>query len=96
MTYDGAGKAIGQGSGFIVRQDGVIVTNYHVISDAKSIRIKVGNRVLNVDGIIDLDKENDIAILKANANNLPTVILGDFKKTNIGEKIYVISSSARA
>jgi tetratricopeptide (TPR) repeat protein len=39
-----------------------------------------------------LDKENDIAILKANANNLPVVKLGDLEKTGIGEKIYVISS----
>lgn len=92
MTYDGAGKAISQGSGFVVRQDGVIVTNYHVISDAKSIEIKVGSRVLNVDRFIDLDKENDIAILKINANNLPIVKLGDLEKTRIGEKIYVISS----
>jgi tetratricopeptide (TPR) repeat protein len=92
MTHDGAGTAISQGSGFVVRQDGVIVTNYHVISGAKSIRIKAGTNVYNITGIINLDKENDIAILKANANNLPTVILGDPEKTNIGEKIYVISS----
>jgi Flp pilus assembly protein TadD len=92
MTYDGANKGISQGSGFIVRQDGVIVTNYHVISDAKSIKIKAANKVFNVDYIIDLDKENDIAILKVNASNMPIVILGDFRKTKIGEKIYVISS----
>jgi len=92
IAYDGTGKAISQGSGFIVRRDGVIVTNYHVISNAKRIKIKAGNKAFDVDGIINLDKENDIAILKANANNLPVVKLGDLEKIGIGEKIYVISS----
>jgi S1-C subfamily serine protease len=40
IAYDGTGKAISQGSGFIVRRDGVIVTNYHVISNAKRIKNK--------------------------------------------------------
>jgi Tfp pilus assembly protein PilF len=92
VAYDEAGKAISQGSGFIVRRDGVIVTNYHVISNARSIKIKAGSKVLNVDGIITLDKENDIAILKADAKNMQTVKLGNLEKTNVGEKVYVISS----
>lgn len=92
VTYDGTGKAISQGSGFAVRRDGVIITNYHVISNAKSIKIKVGAKSLNVVGIIDLDKGNDIAILKVNAKNLSTVKLGSLKKSSIGEKVYVISS----
>lgn len=92
MAFDDKGKAISQGSGFIVRTDGVVVTNYHVISNSKSIKIKTGNKIFNVDGIINLDKENDIAILKADANNLPTVKLGDPEKIGIGERLYVISS----
>lgn len=92
VVYDEAGKAISQGSGFIVRRDGVIVTNYHVISNAASIKIKAGSKVLNVDGVIYLDKEKDIAILKADANNLPIVKLGNLDKANIGEKVYVIGS----
>ena len=92
MVFDKAGTAISQGSGFIVRADGVIVTNYHVISNARSIKIKAGGKVLNVEGFINLDKENDVALLKVNAENLPLVKLGDLEKTGIGEKVYVISS----
>jgi Flp pilus assembly protein TadD len=92
VVYDGEGRAIRQGSGFIVREGGVIVTNHHVISNARSIKIKTGSKVFNVEGIINLDKENDIAILKVDANNLPTVTIGDADKSSIGEKVYVISS----
>ena len=92
VAYDAVGKAISQGSGFIVRRDGVIVTNYHVISNARSIKIKAGNKTFNVEGLINLDKENDIAILKINVTNLPIVKLGNLAKSSIGEKVYVIGS----
>ncbi len=42
VTYDSQGNAIAQGSGFIVKANGAIVTNYHVISNAENIKIKVG------------------------------------------------------
>ncbi|MBI4687935.1 MAG: trypsin-like peptidase domain-containing protein [Nitrospirae bacterium] len=92
IAYDKQGKPISQGSGFIVRPDGAVVTNYHVISNARDIKIKVGDKALDVEGLIHTDKENDIVILKAKGKSLPTVSLGDFEKTNIGEKVYVISS----
>lgn len=92
VSYDGKGNPVGQGSGFVVRRDGVIVTNYHVISNAEDIKVKAGDRVLGVEGLIHLDKENDLVILKVKGENLPTVRLGDIKKIGIGEKVYVISS----
>ena len=91
-AYDSAGNAISQGSGFIVREDGAIVTNYHVISDGVDIKVKAGDKVLKVEGLLYLDKENDIAILKADAENLPVVKIGDIEKLNVGENVYVISS----
>ena len=91
-TYDSEGKPIGQGSGFIVRPDGAIVTNYHVISNAKDIKIKAGDRILDVQGLIHIDEENDIVILKADGEDLPTVKLGDIGKAKVGEKVYVIGS----
>ncbi|MFA5823058.1 MAG: tetratricopeptide repeat protein [Thermodesulfovibrionales bacterium] len=92
VTFNQKGEAISQGSGFIVREDGVVVTNYHVISNAASIKIKAGVKVLNVEGLLYIDKENDLVILKADDKNLPTVKLGDADKAGIGEKIYVIGS----
>ena len=92
VAYDKQGKPIGQGSGFIVRPDGAVVTNYHVISNAVGIKVKAGGKVLRVEGLLHIDKENDIVILKADAKNLPVVKIGDLEKANVGEKVYVISS----
>ncbi|MBI4685265.1 MAG: hypothetical protein HY755_08695 [Nitrospirae bacterium] len=58
ITYKEKGEPISQGSGFIVRTDGAIITNYHVISNAKSIKVKAGDKVLDVEGLIHADKEN--------------------------------------
>ena len=91
-TYNEKGEPIGQGSGFIVRADGVIVTNYHVVSDAADIKVKAGKEVLNVEGLIYTDKENDLVMLKVKGKDLPAVKLGDIEKANVGEKVYVISS----
>ena len=56
VAFDEKNKPISQGSGFIVRQDGAIVTNYHVISNAKGIAVKAGNKVIEVEGVIYMDK----------------------------------------
>jgi hypothetical protein len=92
VTYDSQGNAIAQGSGFIVRADGAVATNYHVISDAKDIKIKAGGKVLRIEGLLYIDKENDLVILKANGKGLPTVKIGDIAKVDIGEKVYVKGS----
>jgi S1-C subfamily serine protease len=92
VAYDEKGNAISQGSGFIVRRDGAIVTNYHVISKARSIKVKAGNKIFDVEGLILTDKENDLVILKARAKDMPVVNLGVVGKVNIGESVYVISS----
>ncbi len=51
VAFDDKNKPISQGGGFIVRQDGAIVTNYHVISKASNIAVKAGNKVLEVEGL---------------------------------------------
>jgi tetratricopeptide (TPR) repeat protein len=91
-AYDEKGNAISQGSGFIVRRDGAVVTNYHVISKASDIKVKVGDKLLDVEGLIFTDKENDLVILKVKADGMPVVKLGVIEKANIGESVYVISS----
>jgi Flp pilus assembly protein TadD len=86
------GEAISQGSGFIVRHDGMVVTNYHVVSNASSLTVKGAGKSFDVRGLMHLDKENDLVILKIDANKLPSVRLGDAEKAGVGEKVYVISS----
>src|SRR4030067_2433087 len=95
VTLDKEGNPLMQGSGFIVRADGAIVTNYHVISNAVDIKVKAGDKVLDVEGLIYTDKENDLVILKAKGEKLQTVRLGDIAKTKIGENVYVICSHER-
>ncbi len=89
-AYDEKGNAISQGSGFIVKRDGVVVTNYHVIGMARDIKVKAGDKVFDVEGLIFTDKENDLAILKAKAKDMPVVKLGVIGEANIGEHVYVI------
>jgi len=92
VTYNEKGEAISQGSGFIVSEDGAVVTNYHVISNARDIKVKAGDKILDVEGLILADKENDLVILKIKGEKFPVVKLGDIARINIGEKVYVISS----
>jgi len=92
IALDESKKGVGQGSGFIVRPDGAIVTNYHVVGTASVIKVKLGDRLFDVVGLIYADIENDIAVLKIDASDLPTVKLGDPSKASVGEKVYVISS----
>ncbi len=94
VIYDNKGNPIAQGNGFIVRKDGVIVTNYHVITDAEDIKVKASGKVLRVEGLLHIDKENDIVMLKAESEELPIVKLGDIDKALVGEYVYVISIPA--
>jgi tetratricopeptide (TPR) repeat protein len=92
ISIDREGKPVGQGSGFIVREDGVIVTNYHVVNMASDIKIKIGDKVRDVEGLLHVDPENDIAIIKVEGKDYPKVRLGDANKAQVGEKIYAIGS----
>lgn len=91
-SIDREGKPTGIGSGFIAREDGVIITNYHVVSMAADIKIKIGQRTKNVEGLLHVDIENDIAVIKVEGDNYPRVTLGDASKALVGEKVYVIGS----
>jgi tetratricopeptide (TPR) repeat protein len=83
---------ISQGSGFVVRQDGAIATSYHVINAASKIHVKAGEHLFVVEGLLYADIENDVAILKIDAQKLPTIRLVELDKFQVGEKVFVISS----
>jgi len=91
--YDEELELSGKGSGFIVGSKGVIVTNYHVINGASFLRVKLGDgREFSVEQVLNFNEERDIAVLKIDANELPTVKLGDSNGIVTGEKILTISS----
>lgn len=96
VAYDLLGKQYGQGSGFILSEDGVIVTNLHVIKDAASLQIKTyDDRILNPIGVLHIDENNDIALIKIKLKEdaeIFRVKVGDPQKLKVGEKIYAIGN----
>ncbi len=91
--YNKLGKAMGSGSGFIIDNSGLVVTNYHVIDGAHKAVVKlVDGRVFDVKNVLQSNKARDIAILKIDGKDLPIVLLGDSDKVDNGEKILTIGS----
>jgi hypothetical protein len=90
VTYDVNGKPSSLGSGFFVK-NGVVATNYHVISGAKDIRVKRVNQkgIYKVIRVIQADKDRDLALLKIENATAPVLALGDSQRIGVGEEIYV-------
>ncbi len=88
------GKVLqGFGTGFLVRPNGVFVTNFHVVERATAVSIKLPDkREFPVTGIVAINPDFDLAILKVEANNLPVVTLGDSDTVKVGERIIAIGS----
>lgn len=84
--------AHGQGSGFIVSPDGVILTNAHVVRDAKEVTVKLTDRREFVAKVLGSDPKTDVAVLKIDAKNLPTVTLGKAGDLQVGEWVLAIGS----
>lgn len=82
----------GMGSGFIVSEDGVILTNAHVVDNASQVTVKLADKREFNATVIGVDKPTDIAVLRINANNLPTVALGDPTQTRVGEWVVAIGA----
>jgi S1-C subfamily serine protease len=92
-TYKEEKKMVGLGSGFIVSENGVITTNYHVIDGAYPAAVKLLNGDIYEDiSVIDYDVQKDIAIIKIKGWNLPKVSLGNSDNVEVGEKVYVIGN----
>lgn len=80
------------GSGFILSKDGYILTNYHVVKGADEIIVRLKNRSEYKAKLIGDDKKTDLALLKIDAKNLPTVKLGDSDKLEPGQWVFAIGS----
>ncbi len=73
------------GSGFIISRDGFIVTNEHVVRDAESVRVKLSNDKVYDARVVGSDPKTDIAVIKINAADLPTAVLGDSDQLEVGQ-----------
>ncbi len=80
------------GSGFILWDDGYVVTNAHVVKDAKEITVRLQDRRELAATIIGVDEPSDIALLKIDAKDLPAVKIADIKKLRVGEWVMAIGS----
>jgi hypothetical protein len=78
------------GTGFFVSRDGYIATNYHVISDAKAIKVKVKSGEIFDASLIRVDKSNDLAILKIRGSGYKPVNLQPSTNIKRGEQVYAI------
>ena len=82
----------GQGSGFIVSADGIILTNAHVVRDAREVVVKLTDRREFTAKVLGADPKTDVAVLKIDAKDLPTVILGKTSALRVGEWVLAIGS----
>jgi serine protease Do len=84
--------ARGLGSGFIVKPDGVILTNAHVVAGASEVKVKLTDKREFPAKVVGIDKTTDVAVLKIDATGLPTVDVGDPSRTRVGEWVLAIGS----
>jgi serine protease Do len=78
------------GSGVIVTSDGTIVTNNHVIDGASDIKVQLSDKREFTAKLIGTDARTDIAVLKIDATNLPTLPIGDSSKITVGDMVFAI------
>ncbi|MCO4863495.1 DegQ family serine endoprotease [Cupriavidus sp. WGlv3] len=82
----------GVGSGFIISQDGYVMTNAHVVADAETIYVTLPDKREFKAKLIGSDKRTDVALLKVEASGLPRLPLGDSNKVRAGEWVLAIGS----
>jgi S1-C subfamily serine protease len=95
MTFDffyGLVPQEGQGSGFVIDKEGHILTNYHVIADARKVEVTLHNHKKYPATIVGTDKSHDLAIVQIKAPDLQPMTLGDSANLQVGQKVYAIGN----
>jgi serine protease Do len=82
----------GLGSGFVVSPDGVVLTNAHVVKDAREVKVKLSDKREFRAKVVGMDAKTDVAVLRIAAKDLPTVKIGDPSRTRVGEWVLAIGS----
>ena len=83
---------VSTGSGFIISSDGYLLTNNHVVEDADEVKVSLGDRREYKAEIIGTDPRSDVAVLKIDAEDLPTLKIGKSEKLRVGEWVVAIGS----
>ncbi|MGA2920813.1 MAG: trypsin-like peptidase domain-containing protein [Candidatus Sulfotelmatobacter sp.] len=95
MTFDffyGLQPQEGQGSGFIIDKDGHILTNYHVVADARQVEVTLHNRKKYKATVVGTDPAHDLAVIQIKAPDLVPAVLGDSRNLQVGQKVYAIGN----
>jgi len=95
MTFDffyGLVPQEGQGSGFVIDKEGHILTNYHVIADARQVEVTMHNRKKYKATIVGTDPSHDLAVIQIKAPELVPAVLGDSRNLQVGQKVYAIGN----
>ena len=82
----------GQGSGFIISSDGLVLTNAHVVRDAREVTVKLADRRELKAKVLGSDQATDVAVLRVSAQGLPTVQFGDPKTLQVGDYVLAIGA----
>ena len=88
----GEGEAMGQGSGFIISEDGYILTNNHVVGGADEIEVKLQDGRTLEAKLIGTDEKSDVAVIKVEGSDLPTLKLGSSERLEIGEWVIAVGN----
>src|SRR6202161_2840824 len=95
MTFDffyGLVPQDGQGSGFVIDKEGHILTNYHVIADARQVEVTLHNRKKYKATVVGTDPAHDLAVIQIKAPDLGSSVLGDSRNLQVGQKVYAIGN----
>jgi S1-C subfamily serine protease len=82
----------GQGSGFIIDKEGHILTNYHVVAEARQIEITLHNHKKYRATVVGVDRSHDLAVVQIKAPDLTPMVLGDSGNLQVGQKVYAIGN----
>jgi len=82
----------GQGSGFIIDKEGHILTNYHVVADARQVEVTLNNRKKYPATMVGTDRSHDLAVVQIKAPDLIPMVLGDSRNLQVGQKVYAIGN----
>src|ERR1022692_3043501 len=95
MTFDffyGLVPQEGEGSGFVIDKEGHILTNYHVIADARQVEVTLHDRKKYKATVVGTDQAHDLAVILIKAPDLVPAVLGDSRNLQVGQKVYAIRS----
>ena len=95
MTFDffyGLVPQEGQGSGFVIDKEGHILTNYHVVAEARQVEVTLHNRKKYKATVVGSDPSHDLAVIQIKASDLVPAVLGDSRNLQVGQKVYAIGN----